>query len=105
MQAKNRSTKSFATRSRTGRQKQSEFSKNDSDESVDNQSMEYDDSDDDGADADNENTMVYTRKDLSMANAGRKSARLNQTAKKQNRKGKKTAEEEPHSAGEMDERD
>ena len=67
--------------------------------------MEYDDSADDGADADNENTMVYNRKDLSMANAGRRSTRLNRTAKKQNRKGKKSEEEEPLSAGEMDEKD
>ena len=60
---------------------------------------------DDGADADNENTVVYNRKDMSMANAGRKSTRLNRTARKHNRQNKNSIDEGAMSAAEMDELD
>ena len=68
--------------------------------------MDYEDA---GADADNENTMVYTRKDMSMANAGRRSTRLaRSTAKKRGNQYQKHASEdddEALSAAEMDEKD
>lgn len=67
---------------------------------------------DESADADNEGTVVYKRKDMSVANAGRKSGRLSRTAKKTNkRKNKRNASKEEDSsddsalsAGEMDEK-
>ena len=64
--------------------------------------------DDDSADiADNEQTKVlFTRNDMSMGNAGRRSTRkIQTTAKKSRRSGRtvKESDEEPLSAGEMDE--
>ena len=59
--------------------------------------------DDESADADNEGTMMYKRKDHSMANFGRKSSRQSQTAKKRNKNRREEQDNDPLSAGEMDE--
>ena len=54
----------------------------------------------DSDEADNEQSMFYKKKDLSMSNVGRRSKRQSQTTAK---KREKLKEEDFHSAGEMDE--
>lgn len=89
-----KSMKSVTTRSRTRRGAPSIESENEDSQnsSVDGMNQNY------GSDeADNEQTMVYQKKDMSMANMGR--GRMSRTAKK----GGRGADDEAMSAGEMSE--
>ena len=81
-----KTNKSTTTRSRTrGTKRKAESeSEEDSDEDNSQKAESFEDvpMDDSSADGDNEQTMVYKKQDMSMANVGRKSGRLSRTAAK-----------------------
>ena len=80
----------MATRSRTNqRGRSAESGDDDNSQNGDgyaDPTLDWRMDDDDSADADNEGTVMYKRKDQSMANAGRRNQRrVSRTAKKRNK--------------------